>query len=184
MCFSNFDSKYRLNKLISACKLAAPMQEWTRSAPLSSLTPIFLLCVAGEGEGGSEFAEAENGGPKKNRENRLKKTLLKMTDLVTWKLANNDSVWIKAITLLFACLCSSEISIQWLLRLVVDVTHTQFDMSLLSSELICTQQEVTLYFGPAHCGPAFSRSCIFSRPIVGRLSLWVRTRTPTQVAYR
>ena len=36
--------------------------------------------------------------------------------------------------------------------------NTQFGMSLLFSELIHTQQEVKLF------GPAFSRSCIFSRP--------------------
>jgi len=36
--------------------------------------------------------------------------------------------------------------------------NTQFGMSLLFSELIYTQQEVKLF------GPAFSRTCIFSRP--------------------
>ena len=38
--------------------------------------------------------------------------------------------------------------------------HTQFGMSLLFSELIRTQQEVTLF------GRAFSRCCIFSCPIL------------------
>ena len=39
-------------------------------------------------------------------------------------------------------------------------THIQFGMGLLFSELIHTQQEVELF------GPAFSRSCIFSRPYI------------------